>query len=76
MSVNSSTLTDERCILAEYCIEELLRAIRSLEMGVHEKERLHRLHLMLISAVPSLPLRLLPRTLREIWSIVMSFPRL
>jgi len=74
-SIDSPTLTDERYTLAEYCIRELLNAVRSLDSGIPEnEERLYRLHLTLLSTVPSLPLRLLPRTLGEIRSIVMAYP--
>lgn len=39
------------------------------------RERLHRLHLTLISTVPSLPLPLMIRALEKIRSIVMTRPK-
>ncbi|KAJ7600852.1 hypothetical protein C8J56DRAFT_1038477 [Mycena floridula] len=61
--------------LAWYCIETLLGAIReeTKATGILETDtRLHRLHLMLISSVSSLPLTLLSRCLDEIRTIIIS----
>lgn len=50
--------------LAWFCIDCLLAAIAST--SEHDDERNHRLHLTLISCVPSVPLLLLPRLLDPI----------
>ncbi|KAE9405702.1 hypothetical protein BT96DRAFT_915910 [Gymnopus androsaceus JB14] len=55
-------------VLAWYCIEELLGAIRNLR---DNREQQHRLHLTLISCVSALPLALLGRVLDEV-NIVLS----
>lgn len=67
--------------LGWYCISLLLDMIRELSPTGHGKrdnsenhtrEWLHRLHLTLISTVPSLPLPLMIRALEEIRSIVTT----
>lgn len=62
---------DENYTLAWYCIESILDAIHSESPASDSSsERLHRLHLTLIAAIPSLPLKLLPRVLEEIRNII------
>ncbi|KDQ25721.1 hypothetical protein PLEOSDRAFT_1097540 [Pleurotus ostreatus PC15] len=73
------TSTAEKYGLTWYCIEALLNAIRDLSeertrsqsLGAYDDHR-HRLHLMLISTIPSLPLDLLPRVLDEIRAIIIQ----
>ena len=68
-----STLANDRYALAWFCVDSLLRTIHSLShSAVSEEERLHRLHLTLISIVPSLPLTLLARVLDHIRTIITS----
>lgn len=54
--------------LAWFCIDCLLAAVASV--SEHDDELKHRLHLTLISCVPSVPLALLPRLLDPIRSFV------
>ncbi|KAG1822504.1 uncharacterized protein BJ212DRAFT_1328449 [Suillus subaureus] len=54
--------------LAWFCIDCLLAAVASVSK--HDNERKHRLHLTLISCVPSVPLALLPRLLDPIRSFM------
>ncbi|KAG2065595.1 hypothetical protein BDR04DRAFT_1108247 [Suillus decipiens] len=54
--------------LAWFCIDCILAAIAST--AEHDNERNHRLHLTLISCVPSVPLALLPRLLDSIRSFM------
>lgn len=54
--------------LAWFCIDCLLAAIATT--SEHDDERQHRLHLTLISCVPSVPLGLLPRLLDPIRSFI------
>ncbi|KAG1733052.1 uncharacterized protein EDB91DRAFT_1150240 [Suillus paluster] len=54
--------------LAWFCIDCLLTAVAST--SEHDGEREHRLHLTLISCVPSVPLALLPRLLDPIRSVI------
>lgn len=54
--------------LAWFCIDCLLAAIAST--SEHDDERQHRLHLTLISCVPSVPLAFLPRLLDPIRSFI------
>jgi hypothetical protein len=64
---------DNRYALAWFCVDSLLGAIHNLsisESARSAEERLHRLHLTLISTVPSLPLTLLPRVLDNIRMII------
>ncbi|KAJ7134406.1 hypothetical protein C8R44DRAFT_424065 [Mycena epipterygia] len=68
-SLNSAgDLTDDTYTLAWYCIDALLDTIHELAQNPStvNDDRLHRLRLTLISVVPSLPLKLLPRVLEEI----------
>lgn len=67
--------TEEQYALAWYCVDALLGAIHALAEAGEDAERLHRLHLALISAVPSLPLALLPRVLGEIRAAVLTRAR-
>lgn len=55
-------------------MDALLDAIHELSAldASAADERLHRLHLTLISVVPSLPLKLLPRVLEEIRTILTT----
>jgi hypothetical protein len=72
------TPTDDTYTLAWYCIDALLDTIHELSSLDVERnpsavgDRLHHLHLTLISTVPSLPLKLLPRVLQEIRNILMA----
>ncbi|KAG5220148.1 Peroxisomal biogenesis factor [Salix suchowensis] len=73
------TSTAEKYGLTWYCIEALLNAIRDLSeertrsqsLGAYDDHR-HRLHLMIISTIPFLPLDLLPRVLDEIRAIIIQ----
>jgi hypothetical protein len=70
--------------LAWFCVQSLLDAAKSADMNegsnraqnaaneVVDGEHVHRLHLTLISALPSLPLKLLPRGLEEMKSFIVS----
>ncbi|KAJ7459669.1 hypothetical protein FB451DRAFT_1271116 [Mycena latifolia] len=67
--------------LARYCIEALLNTIHELSLlrdGGQDpsivNDRLHRLHLTLVSVVPTLPLKLLPQVLEEIRAILTTAP--
>ncbi|KAJ7069965.1 hypothetical protein C8F01DRAFT_1114777 [Mycena amicta] len=73
---------DEALALAWYCVETLGDAIRdqsgssSSNSGAdnnttYADDRLHRLRLTLISIVPSLPLKLLPRVLDQVGRILL-----
>lgn len=62
----------ERYALAWYCINLVLEKIRELPPTPDEAERLHRLHLMLISAVSSLPLPLLMKVLGDIKVVILG----
>ncbi|KAJ7264013.1 hypothetical protein B0H12DRAFT_1102480 [Mycena haematopus] len=74
-SRNSADLADGHA-LAWYCVDALLEAIQLSSANAHtnssESERLHRLHLTLVSVVPSLPLDLLPRVLEEIKTVLTT----
>jgi hypothetical protein len=70
-------------VLPQFCIDALLSAIQGPSppststmppSSEDERGRLHGLHLTLISALPSLPLPLLSRTLETIRSIILSLP--
>ncbi|KAF5382313.1 hypothetical protein D9757_008479 [Collybiopsis confluens] len=71
----------ERFVVAWYCIQELLDIIHAFDFNPKsdmyeesergERERHHRLHLVLISCVSTLPLALLGRVLDEIRSIII-----
>jgi hypothetical protein len=67
--------------LPQFCIDSVLSAIHSQSSisasppsPSDVREHLHRLHLTLVSTLPSLPLQLIPRTLDSIQSIVLSLP--
>ncbi|KAJ8463872.1 hypothetical protein ONZ51_g9966 [Trametes cubensis] len=64
--------------MAWLCIKELLNAISrhspSKETSAPPSERLHRLHLALVAAVPAVSLSLLPRLLNEVKAIITSLP--
>ena len=70
--------------LAWYCIMVLTDAIRELSSSScatssndeKRRERLHRLHLTLISTVPSLPLKLTMRVLEEILVALKGLPQI
>lgn len=67
--------THESFELAWYCIELLFEKIRQLTPEAETggvNERLHRLHLTLISTVPSLPLPLMIRVLDETRNIIVK----
>ncbi|KAH7885077.1 hypothetical protein F5I97DRAFT_1928494 [Phlebopus sp. FC_14] len=55
--------------LAWFCIDSLLTACKTLDV-----DRQHRLHLALISCIPSLPLALLPRALSAVIEIIDATP--
>lgn len=82
--LNVDAVPEETLVLAWYCIQLLLDAIASkssmAEKGKQrmemDKERLNRLHLTLISTIPSLPLVLMLRVLEEIKIIITSLPPL
>ncbi|KAJ6619556.1 hypothetical protein B0H10DRAFT_2163956 [Mycena sp. CBHHK59/15] len=71
-------LVDDTYTLAWYCVDALLDAIHGLSSQDRGRTpstvdgRLHRLHLTLISVVPSLPLKLLPPVLQEIRTILST----
>ncbi|KAF8208718.1 hypothetical protein K438DRAFT_1961289 [Mycena galopus ATCC 62051] len=58
--------------LAWYCVDALLGAIHAPLLADADRERRHRLHLTLISVLPSLPLNMLPRVLEEIKTILTA----
>ncbi|KAJ7164653.1 hypothetical protein C8R43DRAFT_1086103 [Mycena crocata] len=62
---------DDTYALAWYCVDALLDTIHQLDPSP-VSDRLHRLHLTLVSIVPSLPLKLLPRVLEEIKAILTT----
>ncbi|KAJ7075880.1 hypothetical protein B0H15DRAFT_612967 [Mycena belliarum] len=69
--------TADMYALAWYCIDALLAAIHDLSLSRDSgrststvDEQLHRLHLTLISVVPTLPLKLLPRVLDEVKAVL------
>lgn len=87
--LNVDTVSDEALVLSWYCVRLLLDAVNpDSQSGGHgkvqenesssqdtmSKERLHRLYLTLISAMPSLPLALMLRALEEIKTIITSIP--
>ncbi|EGN98046.1 hypothetical protein SERLA73DRAFT_109381 [Serpula lacrymans var. lacrymans S7.3] len=74
-STSADDTRDEQYALAWFCVDALLTAIRWLSYPTSANanaDRLHRLHLTLISCVPSLPLPLLPRVLEATRAIVDS----
>ncbi|KAJ7729657.1 hypothetical protein DFH07DRAFT_756735 [Mycena maculata] len=60
--------------LALYCVDALLDAIHALaaQDPAAVEDRLHRLRLTLVSVVPVLPLKLLPRVLEELRAILAT----
>jgi hypothetical protein len=77
---SAGKVRDGRYTLALYCIDALLDTIHALsaldrdgEAPAPADDRLHRLHLTLISTVPTLPLKLLPRVLEEIRSTFKAY---
>jgi hypothetical protein len=72
----------EALALPQFCVDTLLSAIHNIlatsaqssPPTSNARDRLHRLHLTLISTLSSLPLALLPRTLCTIRSIILSLP--
>ncbi|KAF5374139.1 hypothetical protein D9615_008886 [Tricholomella constricta] len=73
-SFNSTASTGSHQ-LGWYCISLILDMIRELsqpELEESARERVQRLHLTLISTVPSLPLPLMIRALEEIRSIITT----
>ncbi|KAF8073411.1 hypothetical protein FPV67DRAFT_1477676 [Lyophyllum atratum] len=77
-SGSAASNPEEGQLLGWYCITLILDTIRELSakgrkedsVSTDSRERLHRLHLTLISTVPSLPLPLMIRALDEIRSII------
>ncbi|KAJ7644341.1 hypothetical protein FB45DRAFT_824461 [Roridomyces roridus] len=63
-------LIDSNYTLAWYCVDALLDI--SDHLSDQDAERLHRLRLTLISAVPSLPLKLLPPVLEVIRTFLVA----
>ncbi|TFK24406.1 hypothetical protein FA15DRAFT_669639 [Coprinopsis marcescibilis] len=79
---------DDTYSLGWYCVQTLLDTLRNIEKARSGSskgktaeadigtERVHRLHLTLISTISSLPLLLLSRLLPEIYTIILStYPR-
>ncbi|KAJ3512387.1 hypothetical protein NLJ89_g3553 [Agrocybe chaxingu] len=75
----------ETYTLAWYCVQLLLDTIHELAPDAKGKgkardnderttERVHRLHLMLISTISSLPLPLMLRTLEEVRVVITAYP--
>lgn len=68
-------------VLARYCTDALLTRIEAVSRAEKEaqggttKETLHKLHLMLVSTIPALPLALLPWVLANIRDIMMREDR-
>jgi hypothetical protein len=62
--------------LAKFCVDTMIETSHKLsvdhgqEQDAPTKARLHRLHLMLISAISSLPLVLLPSALDEVRDVI------
>ena len=69
VSIEASTDGD---VLARFCIEQLLDAAQHLapRPPTNTESHLHRLHMALVAAVPSVSLVLLPRILAEIKLII------
>ncbi|KAF9236500.1 hypothetical protein BU15DRAFT_89117 [Melanogaster broomeanus] len=70
--VKSATLTGDPG-LAWLCINSILAACRTFS-SPRDVDRRHRLHLALVSSLPSLPLVLLPRALSAVKEIVDGMP--
>lgn len=67
--------------MAWFCIQSLLDVLSTLSLHTTsgsnstvqgDAEREHRLRLMLVSSLPAIPLRLLPRSLEEIKKCIAS----
>jgi len=60
--------------LAWFCVQSLLDAAdgKGASVSPNPEERVHKLHLALISALSSLPLKLLPRTLEHVKAIIIA----
>jgi hypothetical protein len=61
--------------LAWFCIQTLLDAVESTGPTIGEpkqRERVHKLHLTLVSTLESLPIKLLPRVLEQVKSAILS----
>ena len=60
--------------LAWFCIQSLLDTVNSISTKDEDKERerVHRLHLTLMSSLSSLPIKLLPRVLEEVKRSILS----
>ncbi|KAJ7505504.1 hypothetical protein B0H11DRAFT_1796324 [Mycena galericulata] len=71
---SAGDLADDMYTLAWYCVDALLDTIHDLSAQDPSavQDRLHRLHLTLISVVPALPLKLLPRLLEELQTILAT----
>ncbi|KAF7299206.1 hypothetical protein MIND_00869300 [Mycena indigotica] len=71
--VRCATAKDDT--IALYCIEVLDRMIQELSgtsVDSYASDRVHRLHLTLISIVPAVPLKLLPRILERVGQILLK----
>jgi len=73
--------TAEGDTLAWFCIQSLLGVLSSISPQATsgpnfsvqgDAERAHRLRLMLVSSLPSIPLKLLPRSLEEIGKCIVG----
>ena len=67
--------------MAWFCIQSLLGVLSSISPQATsgpnfsvqgDAERVHRLRLMLVSSLPSIPLKLLPRSLEEIGKCIVG----
>ncbi|KAJ6557285.1 hypothetical protein DFH09DRAFT_1317424 [Mycena vulgaris] len=76
--ISGGDVTDGMYALAWYCIDALLATIHEFSLRDNDQnpstvdDRLHRLHLTLVSVVPALPPNLLPRVLEEIRTILTT----
>lgn len=59
------------CALAWFCIDSVLTACKAYA-GVADRERVHRLHLALVSTVSSVPLLLLQRVLAMLRDVIRA----
>jgi len=71
---DDDSITHNTPTLAWFCLDSLLDSIRALRRKGRAEDHLHRLHLTLISTIPSLPLSLLPRILDEARAIIVERP--
>jgi hypothetical protein len=75
-TIQKKETTDYGYALAKFCVDTVIGTSRKLSVDSRQeqdpptKARLHRLHLMLISAISSLPLVLLPSVLDEIREVI------